>query len=343
MNGKVNIYELAEATGFSSSTVSKALNNTGRISEKTRKIIMDKAHEMNYVASYYAKALSQKKSWIIAVIFSDNLGIGLSHPHFSVILESFKQEVEQAGYEVTFVNRNMGNTEMTYLEFCRYRQVEGVFIANFYSLSNQLPELIKSGMPIVSADSGDLEIPTITSDDVQGGMLAAEYLISLGHKKISHIAGPFYTISAQDRQNGFDQIMKNNGIYEYKVYEADNYGFEDGYNQALEVMKELELPTAVFVSGDWMALGAIKAFRERGINVPEDVSIIGYDDMAFLQYSYPALTTIRQNKRQIGITSARHLIDQINGNKVDSVKIEVEVVERETCKVLNKRQNISKR
>lgn len=335
MNGKVNIYELAEATGFSSSTVSKALNNTGRISEKTKNIIMDKAREMNYVASYHAKALSQKKSWIIAVIFSDNLGIGLSHPHFSVILESFKQEVEQAGYEVTFVNRNMGNTEMTYQEFCRYRQVEGVFIANFYSLSNQLPELIKSGIPIVSADSGDLNITTITSDDIQGGRLAAEYLIGLGHKKISHIVGPFYTISAQDRQTGFDQVMKENGLNEYKVYEAVNYGFEDGYEQAVKMMEEKDLPTAVFVSGDWMALGAIKAFREKGISVPEDISIIGYDDMAFLQYSFPALTTVHQDKRQIGITSAKHLIDKINGEEVESVKIDVRIIERETCKRLS--------
>jgi len=334
MNGKVNIYELAEITGFSSSTVSKALNNTGRISEKTRKIIVDKAHELNYVASYHAKALSQKKSWIIAVIFSDNLGIGLSHPHFSVILENFKQEVEQAGYEVTFVNRNMGNTEMTYLEFCKYRQVEGVFIANFYSLSNQLPELIKSGIPIVSADGGDLDITTITSDDVQGGKLATEYLIGLGHRKINHIAGPFYTISAQDRQHGFDMAMKENGLKDYKVYEASNFGFEDGYDQALEIMKDKDLPTAIFISGDWMALGAIKAFRENGINVPEDISVIGYDNMAFLEYSYPALTTISQNKRQIGITAARHLIEKINGKEVDSVKIDVEVVKRETCKRL---------
>lgn len=338
MNGRVNIYELAEATGFSSSTVSKALNKTGRISEKTRKIIMDKAHELNYVASYHAKALSQKKSWIIAVIFSDNLGIGLSHPHFSVILENFKQEVEQAGYEVTFVNRNMGNTEMTYLEFCRYRQVEGVFVANFYSLSNQLPQLVESGIPIVSADGGDLEITTITSDDVQGGKLATEYLIGLGHRKIYHIVGPFYTIAAQDRQFGFDSVMKANGISEYKVFEAANYGFEDGYDQAKLMMKEEELPTAIFVSGDWMALGAIKALRENGIRVPEDISIIGYDNMLFLQYSYPALTTVSQNKRQIGITSAKHLIDKINGIVVESVKIDVEIVERETCKRLSEKK-----
>lgn len=334
MNGKINIYELAKATGFSTSTVSKALNNTGRISEKTRKVILSKATELGYVASYYAKALSQKKSWIIAVIFSDNLGIGLSHPHFSVILENFKQEVENAGYEVTFVNRKMGNSEMSYLEFCTYRQVEGVFIANFYSLSNQLPELVASGMPIVSADGGDLEITTVTSDDIQGGRLATEYLIGLGHTKIYHIVGPFYTVAAQDRQKGFDLAMKANNAPEYKVYEAANFGFEDGYNEAQKMIKDGDLPTAVFVSGDWMALGAIKAFKENEIEVPKDISVIGYDNMAFLEYSSPALTTISQNRRQIGITAANYLLKQIDGAEVESVKIDVEVVERDTCRRL---------
>ncbi len=333
VNNKVNIYELAKATGFSTSTVSKALNKTGRISETTRNLILKKATDMNYIANYHAQALSLKKSWIIAIIYSDNLGIGFSHPHFSVILESFKQEAEMAGYEITFVNRNMGNTKMTYLEFCRYRKVEGVFVVNFYSLSSQVPELIESGIPIVSADSGNLAITTITSDDLLGGRLATEYLVNLGHnKRVYHISGPLYTISGQKRLKGFEEIMKERKVEEYKVFEADNYGFEDGYNKALEIIEEKNLPSAIFVGGDWMALGAIKAFQKHGIMVPDDISIIGYDNLDFLKYSSPALTTISQNKKEIGRTSARYLIDKISGQKVESIKIDVEIVERETCK-----------
>ena len=298
---RVNIFELAEETGFSTSTVSKALNNTGRISEKTKKLILDKAKEINYHPSFHAKVLSQKKSWIIAIIYSDNLGIGISHPHFSSILENFKQAVERAGYEVTFVNRNVGNTTMTYTEFCHNRKVDGVFIVNFYRLSNQIPELIDSGIPIVSTENTDKNVTTITSDDLVGGRLATEYLLNLGHNKnVCHIAGPLDSISAQKRLQGFVEVMNENYVDEYKIYEAVNYGFEDGYNQALEIINSEKLPTAIFAASDWLALGAMKAFKEHSINVPEDISIIGYDNVEFLQYTSPALTTISQNKRAIG-------------------------------------------
>ena len=334
MNGEknnINIYELAKQTGFSSSTVSKVINKTGRISEKTRKIILDKAAELNYVGSYHAKALSSKKSWLIGIIYADNLRIGLSHPHFSVILEHFKQEVERNGYEVTFINRNMGKSEMTYLEFCKYRNVEGVFVVNFYSLSVQIPELIESGIPMVASDAGNPDIPTITSNDLKGGRLATEYLLDLGHRNICHIAGPLYTVSAQKRLQGFQEVLEEREVTTFEVYHTNNYGFEDGYQAAFQIIADGVLPTAIFAASDWIALGAIKAFTENKIRIPEDISIIGYDNLQFLQYSLPALTTVSQNNELIGATSARYLIDKISGKDVSSAMIDVEIIERETC------------
>lgn len=328
---KTNIYELATKSGFSVSTVSKALNHTGRISEATREKILKVASELNYIPSYHAKALSLNKSWLIGIIYSDNLGIGFSHPHFSVILEGFKQEAEKEGYEITFINRNMGNRSMTYLEFCRYRQVEGVFIVNYYSLSKQVPQLIESGLPLVSSDAGFDDIPTITSNDILGGVLATQYLYDLGHKKIDHIAGPSYTISAQHRKRGFLHVINEHDDIISNIYEAHNYSIEDGYQQALKIIEKNDLPTAIFVAGDWMALGVIQALKEHDISVPEDISIIGYDDLDFLKYSQPALTTVSQNKLEIGKRAAQYLIQQINGETVSSLNVDVEIIERETC------------
>ena len=328
---KANIYELATKSGFSVSTVSKALNHTGRISEATREKVLKVASELNYIPSYHAKALSLNKSWLIGIIYSDNLGIGFSHPHFSVILEGFKQEAEKEGYEITFINRNMGNRSMTYLEFCRYRQVEGVFIVNYYSLSKQVPQLIESGLPLVSSDAGFDDIPTITSNDILGGVLATQYLYDLGHKKIDHIAGPSYTISAQHRKKGFLQVINEHHDIISNIYEAHNYSIEDGHQQALKIIEKNDLPTAIFVAGDWMALGVIQALKEHDIKVPEDISIIGYDDLDFLKYSQPALTTVSQNKLEIGKRAAQYLIQQINGETVSSLDVDVEIIERETC------------
>ena len=245
---KANIYELATKSGFSVSTVSKALNHTGRISEATREKILKVASELNYIPSYHAKALSLNKSWLIGIIYSDNLGIGFSHPHFSVILEGFKQEAEKEGYEITFINRNMGNRSMTYLEFCRYRQVEGVFIVNYYSLSKQVPQLIESGLPLVSSDAGFDDIPTITSNDILGGVLATQYLYDLGHKKIDHIAGPSYTISAQHRKKGFLQVINEHHDIISNIYESHNYSIEDGHQQSLKIKEKNDIPTSIIVA-----------------------------------------------------------------------------------------------
>ena len=104
---------------------------------------------------------------------------------------------------------------------------------------------------------------------------------------------------------------------------------------ANHIIHHNHIPTALFVASDWMALGAVKAFKEKGFNIPEDISIIGYDDLEFLQYASPSLTTVAQNKAEIGIIAAKNLIDMINGEERDSVEVDVEVIERETCKRVN--------
>ena len=122
-------------------------------------------------------------------------------------------------------------------------------------------------------------------------------------------------------------------IYNEMFYDItiNNYSIEDGYQQALKIIEKNDLPTAIFVAGDWMALGVIQALKEHDINVPEDISIIGYDDLEFLKYSQPALTTVSQNKLEIGKRAAQYLIQQINGETVSSLDVDVEIIERETC------------
>ncbi len=327
---KVSIYEVAKESGYSISTVSKALNQTGRIGENTRKKILETAGKLNYIGSYHAKALSQKKSWLIGIVFADNLLTGFSHPYFSVILEHFKRRVEDKGYEVTFINRSMGNKEMSYLDFCKYRNIEGVFVVNAYGLSKQIPELLENNVPVISVDAEQIDVTRVSSDDIKGGMLAAEYLHSLGHKDVFHIAGPLYTNSGRDRLEGF--LNKSHELnLNTEIFQAHNYGFEDGYIQATNLIKSGKMPTAVFAAGDWMALGAIKAFKEHNIKIPEEISVLGYDNLDFIQYTSPALTSINQQKEEIGIKCADLLLQQIDGETVENLKLDVNVVERETC------------
>lgn len=327
----ISIYDLSKATGFSTATVSKALNHTGRISEKTRNTILLKATELNYIPNFHAQALSAKKSWIIGIIFADNLWAGFSHPYFSVILEHFKRTVEEQGYEVVFINRNSGQRQLSYLEFCKNRKLDGVFIVNYYSDSKQIPELIHSGIPTVISDYGDLDVPSIVSDDYSGGVMATNYLVSLNHKKIYHVAGPLETFAAQKRRDGFLSVVKESSI-DYKVINAYHYAVDNGYQVTKELIQNKDIPTAFFAGSDWLALGIIKALKEENIDVPNDVSVIGFDDLYFIEYTSPSLTTIAQNKKQIGVESAKTLIDKIHGNEVKSKVIDVSIVKRDSCR-----------
>jgi len=331
-NKKISMNDLALMTGFSMSTVSKALNNKGRISEKTRKIILDKAKEHNFIADYFAQALAKNESMVIGVIYPEHMGIGFSHPFYSVVLDSFRKTIESYGYEMLFLSPNMGKYKMTYVEYCKYRKVDGVLVVTFNHSDEQLIELAESDIPLVCTDLNEFNTLTVVSDDYKGGQLAAKYLLDQGHKSIMHIAGPLTTAAGLNRFLGYEATMLENGIKDYKLRVANDFSYEDGYHTVLELVKRGRMPTGLFLSSDWMAVGAIRALNENGYKVPEDISVIGYDNIEFFKYNSPSLTTIAQNGTLIGEKTATLLKEVIEGKDVESIVLDVELIERESCK-----------
>lgn len=328
---KVSMNDLSKITGYSMSTVSKVLNNKGRISEKTRKIILDAAKEHNFVADYFAQALAKNESMVIGVIYPEHMGIGFSHPFYSVVLDSFRKTIESYGYEMLFLSPNMGKHKMTYVEYCKYRKVDGVLVVTFNHSDEQLIELAKSDIPLVCTDLNEFNTLTVVSDDFKGGQLAAKYLLDKGHKSIMHIAGPLTTAAGLNRFLGYEDIMLKNGINDYKLRVADDFSYEDGYHTVLELIKRGRMPSALFLSSDWMAVGAIRALNENGYAVPKDISVIGYDNIEFFKYNSPSLTTIAQNGILIGEKTATLLKETIEGKDVESIVLDVELIERESC------------
>ena len=341
-NKKVSMSDLAQLTGFSLSTISKVINNKGRISEKTRQIVMDKVKELHFVADYHAQALAKKSTKIIGVIFPDDLGGGFSHPFYSVVLDSFRKTIEKKGYEMLFLSPNMGEHNMSYIEYCRYRKVDGVLVVTFNHSDQQLIDLVNSDIPLVCTDLNDYKTLTVSSDDYKGGQLAAQYLLDQGHKNIMHIAGPLTVAAALNRFLGYEQIMKENGIDNYKLRVANNFTFEYGYHTVLELVERGRVPTGLFVASDWMAIGAIKVLNDHGYRVPEDISVIGFDNIEVFRYYSPSLTTISQNAVEIGNKAATLLNDSILGKDVESIIVDVELIERESCRSMSKIKGASK-
>lgn len=308
------IYDISKATGFSPTTVSKALNDYPDISNKTKQIILEKAKELGYIPNSHARTLITKISWTIGVLFDEKLNIGIKHPFFNAVIESFKKNIESKGYDLLFISKDIGGRKISYLDHCKIRSVDGVIIISSDFTNKEIQELIDSEIPCVLIDIESNKASTVYSDNIQGCFLSVEYLYSLGHRKIAHIYGSLDTYAGYIRKEGYINALERFGIQKIDEYMVDGGYFSvDGGYKAMKKLLELDdIPTAVFVSGDYMAIGAINAIKEKGLKVPDDISIIGYDDLEICKYITPKLTTIRQNTELIGENAADVLINAID-------------------------------
>ncbi|MBZ4663888.1 MAG: transcriptional regulator, LacI family protein [Caloramator sp.] len=333
----ITIYDISKETGFSPTTVSKALNNYPDVSEKTKKIILEKANEMGYIPNSHARILTTKKSWTIGILFDEKLNVGMKHPFFNAVIESFKKNVEARGYDLLFISKDIGGDRITYLDHCKIRGVDGVIIITSDPQNNEIQELINSDFPCVLIDNECSRASSVHSDDIQGCYLAIEYLYSLGHRRIAHIYGSLDTFAGQARYNEFLNVIRRFKLEKKDEYLVDGgyFSYEGGYNAMKKLLELKEPPTAVFASGDFMAIGAINAIKDRGLRVPQDISVIGYDDLDLCKYITPKLTTIRQNTDLIGENAAEILINAIDKkNSRTSVIVPVELVIRDSCESL---------
>jgi DNA-binding LacI/PurR family transcriptional regulator len=337
----ITIYDLAKKTGFSSTTVSKALNNYPDVSKKTRQAILDTATEMGYLPNAHAQSLSTKKSWTIGVMFSEDNQIGMKHPFFSAVIESFRKHAEKEGYDLILASRNLRNRGSSYLEHFMYRGVDGIVVICSDPNDPQVQEMIDASIPIVVIDMSNQNCSVVFSDNLSGGALAINYLYSLGHTKIAHISGEPSIYAGQVRIQGYSDAMKKLKlpILEGYLVNGGMFSIEEGAKAMDKLLDLKEPPTAIFIAGDHMAIGAMEAAKKRGYNIPDDISIIGYDDIEMASYVTPKLTTIKQDTDSIGIRATQLLMKQIIQKKkiITEEIIPVELIERESCKRLKKK------
>ncbi len=325
----VDIRDIARLAGVSTATVSKVLNNYTEVSDATKARILKIVEEVGYIPNSSARALSTKRTWLIGIVYSEHLHIGLEHNYFSGVLEAFKSEVESLGYDVVFIS----GKDIGYLKRCQVRNVDGVFVVTADMMDTGLTELFDSKIKCVTTDVPYKSIPLVYSDNRQGSILAIDHLIQLGHRRIAHIAGPLTTIAGQERLDGYRQGLVNAGI-EFDaslVIEAAEYDSNSGYECMKKLLKLPQRPTAVYVMCDLTALGVIHAINECGLKVGEDISVVGFDDIELASHIHPALTTVKQDRKAIGKALAQILNKSINHEKVDvRTLIDTELVVRES-------------
>ena len=335
------IYEIAKIAGVSPTTVSKVINNYPDVSDKTRAKIKKILEEENFLPNSQAQFLSTKKTWTLGIVYFEDLGVGLNHPFFSGVIEAFKRQSDKYGYSLLFGSKNDRLKNDTFLEYFKYRCVDGIAIICTDPNDKETLELIESDFPIVVIDMFNKNTSTVTSDNVQGCSLALNYLYKLGHRKIAHIQGVAQADNwpSSIRKKTYIEVMKklNLDIPEGYIVDGVNFDVSGGYDAMKELLSLKDRPTAVFASGDKLAIGAIDAIKDAGLRVTEDISVIGFDNIEIAKYVTPKLTTIRQNCQEIGKAAVDILIEQINKKeklKINKV-IPVELIERESCRKID--------
>jgi len=335
---KKTIYDVAKAMNLSPGTISKILNNNGNVSQETRERVLNYVKKIGYVADTNARILKSKFSWTIGVIFSDISLIGLEHPFFASIIQQFKNYVEKQGYEIVFIVNKLGNNELTYLQWCKNKRVDGVLIVSGNINNKHIIELVNSDIPSVSTDIIMPHLNSVLSDDYEGIRLGIEYAISRGLEKIACITGPLTSRAFSERLAAYHNIMLKNGLILRENYykEAQSFGFTSGYNATIEMLNDVtEVPNMILSFSDDLAFGVIRALEDKGLKVPNDVSVIGFDDIQYAKHFTPSLSTIRQDKVLIAETAAKILLAKIKHQteKNDIIKkIPVDLVLRNSTR-----------
>ncbi|MDO4623396.1 MAG: LacI family DNA-binding transcriptional regulator [Eubacteriales bacterium] len=334
----VTMKDIARECEVSIATVSKALSGRTDIGEDTRSRILKTAEALGYMTNSAARALKTNRTYNIGVLFVDEQESGLTHEYFSAVLDSLKCEAEKHGYDITFINRNVGEHGTTYLQHSRYRGVDGVVIACVNFNDPQVVELVESGLPVVTIDHVFNNRLAVLSDNTDGMMTLVNYICSMGHRKIAYIYGDDTTVT-RNRMTGFYRACEANGLEIPEEYVIPGRYHESKlcYKATQQLLQMKERPTCIIFPDDFSYIGGMNAIHEAGLRIPEDISAVGYDGIGLSRIVSPPLTTYVQDTKVLGETAASKLIELIEHSKtviMDRVIVSGRLQEGRTVKKL---------
>lgn len=313
----VSLKDIANKCGVSVATVSKALNDQPDVGPETRDKIKNLADELGYFTNSAARALKTNRTHNLGVLFVDEGHRGLTHEFFAALLNSFKDEAELEGYDITFINnRNVGGKKTTYLQHCLYRGVDGLLIACVDFFDSQIQEVVNSSLPLVTIDHVFNNRAAVMSDNVGGVETLVSYAYEMGHRKIAFIYGE-PTAVTENRKIGFHRACEKLGlaIPEGYLVESKYYDSEDCYGVTAEMLALPDRPTCILFPDDFSLTGGVRAIRDAGLTIPDDISVMGYDGIITSQLMSPKITTLQQDTDRLGKDAAKKLIELIERPK----------------------------
>jgi DNA-binding LacI/PurR family transcriptional regulator len=329
----ITIKDVARESGVNTSTVSRALNNGYGVHNETRKHVMEVANRLNYRTNQVARGLVTGRSRTIGLVVSD-----IRNPFFAEVARGAEDAAHRAGHDLVLCNSDLkAEKQMSYFDSLLAKRVDGIVMNSVAILSHaQQDQLRDAGVPIVllNRSSNYRRFSSVLGDNLEGGEIAGNYLIDLGHTKVVHITGPRAHGNFADRAKGFLKAFHDRGLPEPLVIYGE-HTFAGGYESANQLLGPDRRTTAIFAGNDVLAFGCIRAAIEKGIRIPDDLSIIGFDNVEMSQITSPPLTTVDQPKYEIGKAAIEMLLNTLAKDGIrepEHLVIGVRLIERQSCR-----------
>lgn len=326
------IKEVAKKAKVSTATVSRVLNKSGAVAEETRKIVLAVARELRYVPNATGRSLSMQRTDAIGLLMPDLYG-----EFFSEVIRGTDQTAQKNHFHILVSSSHNDRHEIwRALEMMRGR-VDGLIIMSPHIDAQTLDSHLPKSLPVVLlncyVDGASFDVLNIDNFNGACGMMV--HLAQHGYKRIAFIKGTEKNYDAEERLRGYRAAVNEYGLERYSSYEVKgNFSEESGYDAAHIIMKCSPRPTAIFAANDSMAIGALSALRQQGVNVPADIALVGFDDIPIAQFIRPALSSVRVRISELGrlaIERIVHAIKEKNTHEKHRIIVPTTVIARESC------------
>lgn len=324
------IHEVAKRAGVAPITVSRVINSTGYISEKTRLKVEEAIREVGYVPNVVARSLRIKRTKTLALVITD-----ITNPFFTIVARGVEDTANEAGYSVFFCNTDESEEkEEKYIQLILQKQVDGILLVPAKQTANSVNLVINQRKPIVILDRW---IPTpvdIVQCDSEGGAYQlVNLLLNLGHKHIVMINGPDDVSTSIERMEGYRRAMRENGLMDYEQVHFGKFNQSSGYEITKRIIQQNPKPTAIFAANNLIALGTLMALDNLGLHVPQDVAVVGFDDLPPNLVVNPILTVASQPAYEMGRKATQLLLERLENKNGEEclnqvVKLPVELIVR---------------
>jgi len=332
---KTTLKDIAKKSGVSVKTVSRALNNYPDINKETRKKILEVAEDYSYRPNLLARSLRQNKSYAIGYVISDT-----TNEFFWNVAFAIENKFKKHGYSMlTCFTNGISEIEIAALKLLVSRQVDGIILAATGGTDNFVREIIEVlRIPLVIIDNKvrGLKSNLVLHDNIKGAFLLTKHLIEHGYKNIACIAGLTEETSGKKRLEGYMKALtKFNIPINEELIKISNWKISGGYDSTIELFRNSKLkPRAIFIANSVMALGTLKALKQMKMSVPEDVALVSFDSLSFVEATNPPLTTLEKSDKEIGETAAKILYENIINKEsigIKEVYIKAGLCIRESC------------